>query len=296
MTEDSSELTLASPAKINVFLEVLGRRDDGFHELETVMLQTSLADQMWFRQSPTADVSLTLAPESDDQAARGFPVDSSNLIIKAARLLQQHAAARQGTTIRVRKRIPAEAGLAGGSSNAATTLLALNQLWQLNLPKEELHGLAAQLGSDVNFFIEQCRAAVCRGRGERVEPVSLGETVHVVAARPTQGNATPTVFRHTHLPETAARRSAETMVSALRHGSPLQIQSQTFNRLTEAAAAGNPSMQDLMELMATVLCRPAFMSGSGSTCFCYVDDPDQADSGVALLRQHGVPFVAAMTC
>ncbi|MCR9201003.1 MAG: 4-(cytidine 5'-diphospho)-2-C-methyl-D-erythritol kinase [Planctomycetaceae bacterium] len=296
MTEDLSELTLASPAKINVFLEVLGKRDDGFHELETVMLRTSLTDQMHFRRTHQADIQLTLAPGSDDRATRGFPLDDANLIIQAAHLLQRSTGCSLGAAIAIRKRIPAEAGLAGGSSNAATTLLALNQLWQLKLSRSDLHALAAELGSDLNFFVEDCRAAVCRGRGEQVQPIPMGPALHVVAARPLDGNATPEIFRHTTLPAVAAQKSVGAMLTALEDSEYEHVQAQTFNRLTAAAIRVNPSMRELMRLMENQFRRPVFMSGSGSTCFCYAGHGDAAKLFVEQMHALGVPFAAAMHC
>lgn len=296
MTEDSSELTLASPAKINVFLEVLGKRDDGFHELETVMLRTSLADQMRFRRTRQSDIQLTLASGSDDHASRGFPLDDSNLIIQAARLLQQQTGCSQGAVIEIEKRIPAEAGLAGGSSNAATTLLALNQLWQLELSRSDLHVMAARLGSDLNFFVEDCRAAICRGRGEQVHPILMGPALHLVAARPPAGNSTPEIFRATKLPAVTAQRSVAAIQAALEICDHEHVQTQTFNRLTAAAIQVNPSMRELMSVMETRFRRPVFMSGSGSTCFCFAGHGDTAQLFADQLHALGVPFAAAVQC
>ena len=293
--QTADALVLPAPAKINVFLEVAGKRDDGFHELETVMLRTSLSDTLFVRPA-SSGISLSLHPDSEPAAAADFPLGESNLIVRAARLLQQTTGCLSGAEICVLKRIPAEAGLAGGSSNAATALRALNQIWQLNCDKPRLHTLAAKLGSDINFFVEDCRAAVCRGRGEQVEPISLAHPVHLVAARRPQGNSTPDVFRRTTIPAPAERQLMAPIRQALTVGDNQAIAEHTFNRLTAAAAAGNASMRHLLALMAAELGVPAHMSGSGSTCFCYAADAEQAEQYAAQLRSHEVPFVCVLKC
>lgn len=293
---DLVELTLNSPAKINVFLEVLGKRNDGFHELETVMLQTSFCDHMHFRASREAEIELTLSPDSDAEAAAAFPLDGSNLIIRAARLLQQDAGCTSGVRIEVQKRIPAEAGLAGGSSNAATTLLGLNRMWNLGYQTSQLHQLAAQLGSDINFFIEGCRAGVCRGRGEQVEAVPESLLLHIVAARPAQGNSTPSVFSQTTLPTVESQKTAAPLLAALQSSDYQLVEQHTFNRLTKAACVSNPGMQQLLTLIESQFGCPAFMSGSGSTCFFYAPTKELAIENARRLKELGVPFSAAMQC
>jgi 4-diphosphocytidyl-2-C-methyl-D-erythritol kinase len=262
-----STIEVRSPAKINVFLEVLGKRNDGFHELETVMLRTSLHDVLRFETSISGQLSLRPADYSPPELAETFPLDDSNLILRAAQALREHTQTHQGAAITVNKRIPPEAGLAGGSSNAATTLLALNRLWGLDLPKQTLHEIAASLGSDINFFVEDCRAAVCSGRGERVAPIQPGGCLYFVAAQPASGNSTPEVFRQLRVPGIEQRRDVRSTIAAVKSGTMKNLQDASFNRLTKAAQELNPDMADLMRVMAQDTGRTVFMSGSGSTCF-----------------------------
>lgn len=158
--------TVTAPAKINLHLEVLGLRPDGFHELAMVMQTIELADTLRF--SNTADGRISLSCDRAD-----LPTDGSNLIVKAGELLKARSGFSElGAAIELEKRIPIGAGLAGGSSNGAAALVGLNALWGLGLSSAELHGMAAELGSDVPFCLNG-GTQVCFGRGELLEAVAV---------------------------------------------------------------------------------------------------------------------------
>jgi 4-diphosphocytidyl-2-C-methyl-D-erythritol kinase len=162
------ELTVLAPAKINLHLEVLGLRPDGFHELAMVMQSLDLADVLVF--NPTADGQIRLS--CDDPA---LPTDGSNLIIRAAELVRSRAGLPElGARIDLRKRIPIGAGLAGGSSDGAATLVGLNALWGCGFTAAELHAMATALGSDMPFCLDG-GTQLCFGRGERLEPLALAQ-------------------------------------------------------------------------------------------------------------------------
>ena len=269
------------------------KRDDGFHELETVMLRTSLHDVLRFEATTSEELTIQLADHSESAAAATFPLDDSNLILKAAYALRDHAHTRQGAAITVNKRIPAEAGLAGGSSNAATTLIGLNSLWGLNLPGQTLHDIAATLGSDINFFVEDCPAAVCTGRGERVVPIQSTGSFHFVAVQPACGNSTPEVFRRLSLPGVDERSNVCDTATALQSGSTDQLQNVSFNRLTQAARDLNPEMSKLMRAMNQTTNRTVFMSGSGSTCFVIARNHREAGRLKARLQHLDCRWLAA---
>src|SRR3954469_7342886 len=150
-----------APAKLNLFLEVLGRRPDGYHEVETLMVAVDLFDRLTFRESPSGEITL----RCDDP---GLPTGSENLAVRAAERLRDESGRRLGAHIDLHKSIPAGAGLAGGSSDAAAALAGLDRLWDLKTRPDRLATLASGLGSDVPFFLK-AGAAICRGRGERVE-------------------------------------------------------------------------------------------------------------------------------
>lgn len=285
---ESENLTLHSPAKINLFLEVCGKRSDGFHELETVMLRTSLCDSITFAHAPAGQLSL----HQTNTSAHDVPLDDSNLILRAANVLLLEQSKAVGAHITIDKQIPLQAGLAGGSSNAATALLGLNQLWNLNLPRTVLHRIAASLGSDINFFLEDCTAAICRGRGELVTPIRVGGEFHFVAARPASGNATPAVFSKLHLPDTLHR--CDDVVAALDSGRVTELAASIFNRLTQPATELNPQMVQLMAQMQQTAKRPVFMSGSGSTCFVVCDTAGDAANVLEDFRTLNAVFVSKL--
>jgi 4-diphosphocytidyl-2-C-methyl-D-erythritol kinase len=159
-----AELTVVAPAKINLHLEVLGLRADGYHELAMVMQSLDLCDRLHLRNRADGTIHLT----SDDPS---LPVDGDNLIVRAAQRLRSHAGLPElGADLRLEKRIPVGAGLAGGSSDAAAALVGLNRLWGLELTAAALHSLAGELGSDVPYCLEG-GTRLCFGRGERLETV-----------------------------------------------------------------------------------------------------------------------------
>ncbi|MDR2463619.1 MAG: 4-(cytidine 5'-diphospho)-2-C-methyl-D-erythritol kinase [Verrucomicrobiales bacterium] len=175
------------PAKINLYLRILGKRPDGFHNLETLMCPVSLFDEMTLRPAADGEVSLRLI-DSDISAGE------DNLVMRAARLVQQLSGSRRGVRISLRKSIPVGGGLAGGSSNAAHTLMALNAFWGCSLTMGQLDAAAATLGSDINFFLYQT-PALCTGRGELVKPVSLTVKLHGLLLNPGFGVPTPWAFK-----------------------------------------------------------------------------------------------------
>ena len=161
-----AELLVSAPAKINLHLEVLGLRPDGFHELAMVMQTLDLADTLALR--PTADGAISLVCDRSD-----LPTDGSNLIVKAAELLRARVGLPElGVAITLTKRIPIGAGLAGGSSNGAAALVGLNHLWGCGFSREQLLAMAAELGSDMPFCLDG-GTQLCFGRGELLEPAGL---------------------------------------------------------------------------------------------------------------------------
>ena len=181
-------MQLYAPAKINLSFEIKGQRADGFHEIETLMAPISLSDRLTIeRGTTTADVRFSC---DDPSLANG----EENLVVQAARLFQKAAKTGAGVEIALEKKIPHGAGLGGGSSDAATTLLGLNELFETRLDQRDLIGLAAQIGSDVPFFILGS-AAVCRGRGEVVEPARLPASFNLLLVKPDFGVPTPWAYQ-----------------------------------------------------------------------------------------------------
>jgi 4-diphosphocytidyl-2-C-methyl-D-erythritol kinase len=181
------DMQFYAPAKINLSLEIKDRREDGFHEIETLMAPISLADRLTITR---ANSNGGIKFSCDDSS---LPAGDDNLVVRAARLFQKSTNASEGVAILLEKKIPHGAGLGGGSSDAAATLVQLNELFETGLDQKALIDLAAQIGSDVPFFIQRS-AAICRGRGEIVEPASLGLTLNLLLVRPDFGVPTPWAY------------------------------------------------------------------------------------------------------
>lgn len=280
----SGTVEIKSPAKLNLFLEVTGRRADGFHELETVMVRTDFHDLISARiRSSDDSEKARLVIKGSPQLIARLPADSSNLIVQAAKSFQRKVRQDLDWQIVLTKNIPMEAGLAGGSSNAASTLLALNELTGQPLSKAELHEIAASLGSDINFFIEECESAVCTGRGEIVTPIPSEGQLFFVIARPAAGNSTPEVFQR--LVASSETVSSSALTAGLAAGNFADIQKGLFNRLTIPASELNLEMQELLHSLSAVSGRQAVMSGSGSTCFVCCRNQPEAEAILDQVRQ-----------
>src|SRR5438046_4092270 len=180
-------MQLYAPAKINLSFRIKGRRDDGFHEIETLMAPISLADQLMIERGKMESGILF---SCDDLSVPGA---EDNLVVKAAKLFQETTKIESGIQIGLAKKIPHGAGLGGGSSDAAATLLGLNELFGMKLDQTTLVKLAMQIGSDVPFFIVGS-AAICRGRGEIVEPTSLPLRLNLLLVKPEFAVPTPWAY------------------------------------------------------------------------------------------------------
>jgi len=166
-----------APAKVNLSLKILGRRDDGFHDIETLIVPISLCDEIKIDKD---DAKEGIEFRCDDASV---PQGDDNLAVRAAKTFLEAAKVKSGVAIELKKKIPHGAGLGGGSSDAATTLLALNELFKTNLPREALAKMGETIGSDVPFFIFQS-AAICRGRGELVTPLKFHEPLSILLLKP----------------------------------------------------------------------------------------------------------------
>ena len=284
-----SSLSLRAPAKINLHLEVLGLRDDGFHELSMVMQTLDLADDLTVESAPAGQVSLRC---SDPQ----LPVDGSNLIVKAAELLRRHCGRPElSAQLSLSKCIPIGAGLAGGSSDGATALLLLNRYWELQLSAAELQALAAQLGSDVAFCL-QGGTQLCFGRGERLEPIQrVAQPAVLLIKNPKVSVSTPWAYGlckerlgSTYLNSEVdfeGRRQAlrQSPLVGWLQGEQPQLPP-LRNDLQQVVAPENDSVQKGLALLASAGDPlQVAMSGSGPSLFAlYRDQPAAAAAQSAL--------------
>jgi 4-diphosphocytidyl-2-C-methyl-D-erythritol kinase len=255
-------MQVIAPAKINLSLRVLGRRSDGFHEIETFITPISLCDEIRIEQRSAKQ---EIAFRCDDQSV---PKGEDNIVVRAAKAFFEETKITSGVSIALKKRIPHGAGLGGGSSDAASTLLALNELFETNLPREALAKMAETIGSDVPFFIFQS-AAVCKGRGEMVSPTRLREQLSMLLLKPEFG--VPTQWAYSRW-----RDSRE--VPGVSFGV------QQFNEQSFANDLERPVFEKfvfLAQLKLWLIKQPevgaALMSGSGSTVFAVIRDKTDVD-------------------
>ena len=249
-------LVLSASAKINLALEVLGKRDDGYHEVATVMQAVDLSDRLVIEDSEILEVR-TSAPD--------VPSDGSNLVARAAHALREAAAVSRGARIRLDKRIPVAAGLGGGSADAAATLVGLSRLWGLRWSVARLDELAVTLGTDVPFFLRG-GAALGTGRGERIEPV-VGMALPLVLINPGVGASTPAIYGGVTPAMYSDGNHVRQMVAALRSRRPARVAASLYNALERVAAAAHGQVAQMEAALLAAGALGAAMSGSGLTVF-----------------------------
>ena len=289
-----------APAKLNLFLEVVCRRDDGFHEIETVIVAISIFDTIRFSPTEEPEIELTSVSamgrvaqaraSGKTEALMGdVPSGTQNLVYQAVERLRRRAGERRGATIQLVKRIPSAAGMGGASSDAACAMLAANDAWGLGWTRGELSELAAELGSDVPFFLGT-QAAICRGRGEKIEPISGPTSLPLVVVRPPEGLPTALVYKHC---SPATRRvTAEPLVSAFRKGDLQQISQNLTNGLQPAATTLSPWISRLHDEFNRLDCLGHQMSGSGTSYFGICRHFRHARRMAARLRSAKLGYVA----
>ena len=263
------EVVIQTPAKLNLFFEVLAKRGDGYHEIETLICPISLFDTVSFRAESSGRIDFHCVisrgfGENENAGLGVIPEGCDNLAVRAVELLRKHAGVRAGACLRLVKRIPAASGLGGGSSDAAAALAAANLGWKLNWPPAELARLAAELGSDVPFFLAG-GAAICRGRGELIETLpGLGE-LHFVVVRPPEGLKTPAVYGLCRSADKA--KPVAPLIAAFEKGNVGEVGRLLFNRLEPAATRLSPWTERLQRSFQQSDCLGHGMSGSGSAYF-----------------------------
>jgi len=275
-----AQLKVFSPAKVNLYLNILGKRADGYHELETVMAPLDFGDEITLQLRKTG-----LVLECDNP---NLPTDESNLAYRAAAALRAATGIEKGVKIVLRKRIPLAAGLAGGSSNAATVLTGLNRLWQAGASPEKLNELAAGMGSDINFFLAGS-AAVCRGRGEQVEPVPCRLSATVLLINPGFGIPTPWAYRHWSPPLTASRPDVTLLRRGLAEDDLDAVARGLHNSLEAPCLRKFPVLRLLQDALREQGAAGALMSGSGATVFGLFRDRAAAERAAQIVREQFGP-------
>ncbi|SFK57726.1 4-diphosphocytidyl-2-C-methyl-D-erythritol kinase [Halobacillus dabanensis] len=256
-----------APAKINLSLDVLHKRPDGFHEVEMVMTTVDLADR----------VELTLLQGDKitvESESRFVPNDERNLAYRAAKLIKDRFGVKQGVKIFIEKNIPVAAGLAGGSSDAAAVLRGVNRMWELNLSLDELAELGAEIGSDVSFCVFG-GTALATGRGEKIQAIPAPPPCWVVLSKPTIGVSTQSVYQRLDV-EDAEHPDTKAMVEALKEGDYEGICANVGNTLEGVTLAMHEEVGQIKEQMKQAGADAVLMSGSGPTVFSLVEQDARA--------------------
>jgi 4-diphosphocytidyl-2-C-methyl-D-erythritol kinase len=282
-----------APAKLNLFLRIVARRNDGFHDIESVMASISLYDTLTIEPTESDGIELKVIDASPRSRFQGMPLEApagpGNLVVRAAMLLKEYAGCRLGARICLVKKIPSSAGLGGGSSDCAATLGALNRLWNLDIPRAKLLELAGSLGSDVPFFLAETPVAQCSGRGEQIEPVRVSTNFHFVVAKGATGLSTPAVYRACQPDHTG--QSMRQFLRSMETGAICRMAQRLHNGLQSPAETLSSDVRRLRSLFEQQPVVGHQMSGSGSAYFGICWNRQHAVKVASRLRAAGIPWV-----
>lgn len=294
---------LLSHAKLNLALEIVGKRPDGFHELRTIFERIDLADRLTFSSARGPEITITCDHP-------GVPCDERNLVHKAARILMEKEGISRGARIHIQKRIPVAAGLAGGSSNAATALVGLDRLWGLKLSREALIACAKMIGSDVAFFLHERSFALGTGRGEKIRPLEIKNKFWHVLITPKAPLLTKDVYQtyaaHFLKPGSSARdcRGARLtrqnddvtmLASSLKKGDIVSVQKLLFNDLEGPIGRIRPGLLKLKERLKRISPIGVCFSGSGPSIFVLTETKAEAEGIARRFRKTYTQVVVTRT-
>ena len=258
-------------AKINLGLDVTGVREDGYHIVKMIMQNVDLYDTLTFEDNDSGEIVLTASTDK-------IETDERNLICKVARQLKDKFDVKQGVTMHLVKRIPVAAGMAGGSTDGASTYLALNELWGLNLSKKELCELAVSLGADIPYCIIG-GTALAEGIGEELTAISDMPTCHLVIAKPAIDVSTGWVYKELDSREGIKHPDIDGIKAAIEEGNLNKMCALIGNVLEEVTASKYKEVGQLEEILRKEGAVGAFMTGSGPTVFGVFDKKDAAEAG-----------------
>lgn len=253
------KVSVKAPAKINLTLDVLHKRPDGYHEVEMIMTTIDLADRIHLELLPDKKITI-------DCSASFVPIDERNLAYQAAKKLQERFQVEWGVSIYIDKQIPVAAGLAGGSTDAAATIKGLNQLWNLGLSLEEMVSVGTELGSDVAFCLYG-GTALATGRGEIITPLSPLPPCWVILAKPPLGVSTGNIYSKLNVNELEERPNTLAMKQALAEGNFSQVAKYLCNVLETVTLKEHPQVLQIKQQMKKFGADGVLMSGSGPTVY-----------------------------
>ena len=256
--EEQGKIKVAAPAKINLFLEILEKRQDGYHEIQTVMQEVSLFDYLYIENYDNGVAFSCSNPK--------LVTGEENLVVKAVRLMQKESGTSKGVKIHLDKKIPIGAGLGGGSSDAVATLFGLNKLWQIGYDEKQLMSLAGKLGSDTPFFV-MGNTAICKGRGEVVTPYPLNVKYNYIIIYPRFEVSTATVYKNFKISLTKNLKDVSFFLQKLESGNPQELGAGLHNRLEEVVFRLYPDLEKIKKTLTKFDFCGTLLSGSGSALY-----------------------------
>ena len=282
-----SSIELKSRAKINLSIDVLGKREDGYHLVEMIMQTIDLYDLIEINEKDNDQI--TIKSTSDE-----IPLDCNNLVYKAANLIKKTFNINKGVEIHIKKNIPVAAGMAGGSSNAAAVLVGLNKLWNLNLSNQQLEKIGLKLGADVPFCING-GAVLASGIGEELTPIKgLTKDVCILVCKPDLFVSTKEVYECIDSKDIDKRPNNKFLIECLKNEDTRQLAQNMFNVLEGVTMDKHPVIQQIKDIMTNNRALGAMMSGSGPTVFGLYENREDAVKCKAILeKQFKQTFVVA---
>jgi len=253
-------------AKVNLALDVLKKREDGYHEIRTIMQEISLSDKLRFKEIKTGFKLHT--------NNKNLPIDKSNLVYKAYEKMAQIAKTNVGLEVEIIKNIPLSAGLAGGSTNAAATLLMLNEIWKLDLPMEKLMQIGEELGSDVPFCLVG-GTKLAEGKGERLKDIKSFKNKHILLVNPGFEISTPHVYSRIKIDD--KRIDIEGLIKAIEMDDLFTVGKKLENKMEEVVFEEFPVIKDIKGYMLKNGAIGALMSGSGASVFAIYEDVEKLE-------------------
>ena len=273
-----NSITLKSRAKINLSIDVLGKRQDGYHLVEMIMQTIDLYDLIEINEKDNDQI--TIKSTSDE-----IPLDCNNLVYKAANLIKKTFNINKGVEIHIKKNIPVAAGMAGGSSNAAAVLVGLNKLWNLNLSNQQLEKIGLKLGADVPFCING-GAVLASGIGEELTPIKgLTKDVCILVCKPDLFVSTKEVYECIDSKDIDKRPNNKFLIECLKNEDTRQLAENMFNVLEGVTVEIHPVIQQIKDIMITNKALGAMMSGSGPTVFGIFDNREKMEAAAEVLRE-----------
>jgi 4-diphosphocytidyl-2-C-methyl-D-erythritol kinase len=281
--------TAETPAKVNLFFEVLGKRNDGFHEIVSIAVPIRLFDTLTFNAANDPPIQFECLGSKD------VPLDNTNLVVRAAKLIQQRFNVPLGAAIQLIKRIPVQAGLGGGSSDAAAALRLACRTWNFDVPDTELLPIAAEIGSDCPIFFYDV-PTISRGRGELIQPLPPISALWFVLLKPPEGLSTAAVYAECMPLHDGQFRQPDDLIAALFSGDVQKVGQHLFNRLEVPAQKLWHRFGDVKDQLSAAGCLAVQMSGSGTAFFGLCRDETHAQEVFQRFAAHDQEVFLVRTC